>query len=165
MAKPEQCSNCGKPATIHLTQIIDSQIHKVDLCEDCPHKKSVTDSEAFSLADFLLKPQMESLREHARCEHCGFTPADFKKSGRFGCPYCYESFKGMLRPMLSGMHKGLVHSGKSPDNVLRRRAERDELSTVRESLDRAIRDENYEEAAKLRDRLRQLEDRQTATKD
>ena len=165
MAKPEQCSNCSKPATIHLTQIINNQIHKVDLCEDCPHKKSVTDSEAFSLADFLLKPQMDSTREHSSCDHCGFTPADFKKTGRFGCPKCYDSFKGMLRPMLSGMHKGLEHAGKSPDQVIARCAARNELNTVRDALGQAIRDGNYEEAAKLRDQLRQIEENAPANQD
>ena len=59
MAKPEQCSHCKKPATIHLTQIIDNKIHKVDLCEDCPYKQGVTDPEGFSLADFVLKPPGE----------------------------------------------------------------------------------------------------------
>jgi protein arginine kinase activator len=164
MAKPEQCSHCSKPATIHLTQIINNQIHKVDLCEDCPHKNSVTDTEAFSLADFLLKPQtMDSPREHARCEHCGFAPSNFKKTGRFGCPQCYTSFKGMLRPMLSGMHKGLEHKGKVPEKVISRYAERDELRALKQALSKAIEAENYEEAAKLRDRLLRLEEKASST--
>lgn len=165
MAKPEQCSNCKKPATIHLTQIINNQIHKVDLCDDCPHKKTVTDSEAFSLADFLLKPQMDPMREQVRCEHCGFTPADFKKMGRFGCPKCYDSFKGMLRPMLSGMHKGLQHAGKCPEQVIARNKARDKLKNVQSALDEAIREERYEEAAKLRDQLRQIEEKATSPQD
>lgn len=158
MAKPEQCSHCNKPATIHLTQIVDGQIHKVDLCEDCPHKQAVTDPEAFSLADFLLKPQTQMMaRENLKCEACGFTPADFKKLGRFGCPKCYESFKGMLRPMLSNMHKGLEHEGKVPSHVLSRLAFRMELSTLQKALKAAVKAENFEEAARLRDVLRDRE--------
>ncbi len=162
MAKPEQCAHCGKPATIHLTQIVNNQIHKVDLCEDCPHKQNVTDPEAFSLADFLLKPQaLMAAREQAHCDVCGFTPADFKKQGRFGCPHCYESFKGMLRPILGNMHRGLEHEGKVPEHVLQRNAQRMELSALRHALEAAIAAENYEEAAKLRDALRQREHDET----
>ena len=163
MAKPEQCGHCNKPATIHLTQIIDGKIHKVDLCEDCPHKQSVTDPEAFSLADFMLKPQaVVAAQGKFKCDNCGFTPVDFKKLGRFGCPHCYESFKGMLRPMLSSMHKGLEHDGKVPNRVLTRLAHRMELSTLRKALDAAIKAENYEEAARLRDALRDREKQESA---
>jgi protein arginine kinase activator len=52
-----------------------------------------------------------------RCEQCGFTQNDFKKHGRFGCPQCYETFKGMVEPML-GMHKGIRHVGKVPQRAL-----------------------------------------------
>ncbi|MFP4281419.1 MAG: UvrB/UvrC motif-containing protein [Opitutales bacterium] len=162
MAKPEQCGHCKKPATIHLTQIVNNQIHKVDLCEDCPYKQNVTDPEAFSLADFLLKPQvLGSAQDRVRCEVCGFTPADFKKLGRFGCPHCYESFKGMLRPMLTGMHRGLEHQGKVPERVLSRLAYRTELSELRRALDEAVEEENYEEAARLRDLIHQKEASET----
>jgi protein arginine kinase activator len=164
MAKPEQCGHCHKPATIHITQIINGQMHKIDLCEDCPHKQSVTDPEAFSLTDFLLKPQgLLVPREQVKCEHCGFTPAEFKKLGRFGCPHCYESFKGMLRPMLSNMHKGLQHQGKVPHRVLNRLSHRMELGSLRKALEVAVRSENYEEAARLRDILRTRENSEAAS--
>ena len=154
MAKPEQCSHCTKPATIHLTQIVNNQINKVDLCEDCPYKQSATDPEAFSLADFLLEPAaVLSTKDQAKCDYCGFTPADFKKSGRFGCPRCYESFRGILSPMLRGMHKGLQHTGKVPERVLARISRKEEISTLRSQLQAAITAENYEEAAHLRDTL------------
>lgn len=67
--------------------------------------------------------------------------------------------------MLSGMHKGLEHAGKSPDQVIARCAARNELNTVRDALGQAIRDENYEEAAKLRDQLRQIEENAPANQD
>ena len=55
MANPIKCSLCGKPATVHLTQIINNKIHKVDLCEDCAKAKGVTDPAGFSLAVLLIK--------------------------------------------------------------------------------------------------------------
>lgn len=158
MAKPEQCAHCGKPATIHLTQIINNKIHKVDLCEECPHKQGVTDPEGFSLADFLLKPAaMAAATENLRCEHCGFTPSDFKKTGRFGCPHCYESFKGMLKPMLVNMHRDTHHRGKVPEKAVARIEHQAKLGSLRRELEEAIGQEQYEQAARLRDAIRELE--------
>jgi len=154
MAKPEQCSHCTKPATIHLTQIVDNKIHKVDLCEDCPFKEGVTDVEGFSLADFLIKaPVAISNSEALSCPSCGFTPADFKKSGRFGCPDCYDAFDDILGPMLANMHKDIVHRGKVPERALARMSRKRRLDQLERDLKDAIKTENYEEAARLRDQL------------
>lgn len=156
MAKPEQCANCTKPATIHLTQIIDNKIHKVDLCEDCPYKQSVTDPEGFSLADFLLKPPASLTGDSSlQCEVCGFTPKDFKKTGRFGCPHCYDTFRDILEPMLANMHKDVVHRGKVPERALARMSRRRRLDQLESDLQEAIKLENYEDAARLRDLISQ----------
>lgn len=156
MAKPEQCGHCNKPATIHLTQIINNKIHKVDLCEDCPFKQGVTDPEGFSLADFLLNPPVSMGTDQSlQCEACGFTPADFKKSGRFGCPQCYETFKHILDPMLANMHKDVLHRGKVPERALARMSRQRRLDQLESDLQEAVRLENYEEAARLRDALSQ----------
>jgi protein arginine kinase activator len=163
MAKPEQCSHCQKPATIHLTQIINNKIHKVDLCEDCPFKKGVTDPEGFSLADFLLKPPMALGSDAAlQCPGCGFTPVDFKKTARFGCADCYETFAEMLQPMLSNMHKDTVHRGKVPQHALERITRMRELEGMEAALQEAVRSENYEEAARLRDRIHEVREAQQA---
>ena len=152
MAKPEQCSHCTKPATIHLTQIVNNKIHKVDLCEDCPFKKGVTDPEGFSLADFILKPPAELISESLiQCESCGMTPSDFKKTGRFGCPDCYETFSDILEPMLKNMHKDSVHCGKVPAAAIARISRKRRLEQLHSDLKLAIEAENYEEAARIRD--------------
>jgi len=156
MPKPEQCGHCNKPATIHLTQIVNNKIHKVDLCEDCPYKQSVTDPEGFSLADFLLKqPAQLGTDPSIECDACGFTPADFKKSGRFGCPQCYETFSGILKPMLANMHKDVVHRGKVPERALARMSRQRRLHQLEKDLQEAVSTENYEEAARLRDLITQ----------
>lgn len=164
MAKPEQCSHCQKPATIHLTQIINNKIHKVDLCEDCPYKKGVTDPEGFSLADFLLKPPVAlGPGTDMVCPGCGFTPADFKKTARFGCPECYTTFAELLQPMLANMHKDTVHRGKVPRNALQRITRMRQLQDLEQSLQAAVRAEDYERAAELRDTLRELRDAPSTT--
>ena len=158
MNNPLKCDFCSKPATVHLTQIINNKVHKVDLCEECAKLKGVTDPSGFSLADLLLKASLnpESPEGVIRCEQCGFTQADFKKLGRFGCPACYEAFKDVLAPMLSGIHKGSVHTGKVPRTALSRKSLHDRLSKLETDLSEAIKSENYEDAARFRDEINQV---------
>ena len=77
MANPLKCDLCSKPATVHLTQILDNKVHKVDLCEACAQEKGVTDPSGFSLADLLLKTSLnpDPAAGGMRCEQCGFSPA------------------------------------------------------------------------------------------
>ena len=158
MANPLKCDLCSKPATVHLTQILDNKVHKVDLCEDCAQEKGVTDPSGFSLADLLLKASLnpDPSTGGVRCEQCGFAPPDFKKQGRFGCPACYDAFKGILDPMLEGMHKGTVHSGKVPQRALERKTLYDKLTRLEVDLTEAIKAERYEDAARCRDEINEV---------
>ena len=158
MANPLKCDLCSKPATVHLTQILDNKVHKVDLCEECAQEKGVTDPSGFSLADLLLKASLnpEPFGGGIRCEQCGFTPGDFKKQGRFGCPACYTAFKGILDPMLDGMHKGTIHSGKVPRRAQERKSLYDRLTKLEGDLSEAIKAERYEDAARCRDEINQV---------
>lgn len=161
MASSLKCDLCGKPATVHLTQIVNSKMHKVDLCEACAQAKGVTDPGGFSLADLLLKASLnpEGVGAEApvgggtACPACGFTPGDFKKHGRFGCPQCYQTFAGMVSPMLENMHKGVRHAGKVPEKALRRRSLAERVAELEGGLASAVKEERYEDAARLRDEL------------
>ena len=158
MANPLKCDICSKPATVHLTQILDNKVHKVDLCEQCAQEKGVTDPSGFSLADLLLKASLnpDALAGSVRCEQCGFTPSEFKKAGRFGCPACYDALKGILEPMLEGMHKGTTHAGKVPRRAIERRTLHERLSKLEGDLNEAIKAERYEDAARCRDEINQV---------
>jgi protein arginine kinase activator len=158
MASPLKCDLCPKTATVHLTQIVNNKIHKVDLCEACAQAKGVTDPSGFSLSDLLLKASLnpEASSDAMRCEHCGFTQNDFKKHGRFGCPHCYETFNSMIEPMLDNMHKGTSHTGKVPQKALDRKSLYDRLTQLEGNLDAAIKSERYEDAARFRDEINQV---------
>lgn len=158
MANSLKCDICSKPATVHLTQIVNNKIHKVDLCEECAQAKGVTDPSGFSLADLLVKASLnpEPGHEQVRCERCGFTQQDFKRLGRFGCPTCYEAFQGMLDPLLGNMHKGTAHKGKVPRRALERKSLYDRLTSLETELETAIKAERYEDAARFRDEINQL---------
>lgn len=156
MAKPLKCDVCDKPATVHLTQIINNQIHKIDLCEECAEQKGITDPSGYSLADLLVKPDasFDSLEVNALvCPECGCTQREFKKTGRLGCARCYETFSTLVAPALAGMHRGEVHKGKVPQRAAQRKTFLDRLGNLETDLKQAIDSERYEDAARFRDEI------------
>ena len=161
MGQTIQCQNCDELATVHLTQIIQSKIHKVHLCENCAQEKGVTDPEGISLEDLFSKAGLTAdvtLTEgNLVCKQCGLSTRDFRKSGRLGCQSCYSHLWSVVRPMLEGMHKEISHRGKIPRRALERVSAHEELERLGAKLQLAIEEERYEDAASLRDRIRQLE--------
>jgi protein arginine kinase activator len=159
MANPLKCDLCTKPATVHLTQIVNNKVHKVDLCEACAQAKGVTDPSGFSLADLLVKASLNpeaTPTTGLRCERCGCTQADFKKHGRFGCPDCYDAFRSLVEPMLDTMHHGTTHTGKVPARALERKSLYERLTKLELDLTEAVKSERYEDAARTRDEINQV---------
>ena len=157
------CDVCkSQTATVYLTQIVDGNMKKVNLCEACSKEKGVSDPTGFALADLLLglgeSQQVEQTPAVEHCPVCGFTQADFKKTGRLGCSECYETFGEGLGALIKAMHKGTQHSGKVPARLYRNMARTDRLNELRKHLEEAVSKEDYEAAANLRDEIRQLED-------
>ena len=155
------CCICKeREAKVHLTQIVNDKMQKVDLCEQCAKDKGVNDPAGFSLADLLLGLGAAQEMEQAsggpdlKCPHCGFTQADFKKAGRLGCAECYTTFAEGLESLLKSMHKGTQHAGKIPENLRQSRDVSKKLEALQKKLDKAIKDENFEQAAALRDEIK-----------
>lgn len=156
------CMICKqREARVHLTQIDQGKIKKVDLCEQCAKEKGVDDPTGYALADLLLnlgKP-IEATRSTSTvssCKSCGLTATDFKKSGRLGCPDCYATFKDILSGLLESMHRGTRHTGKRPGAGHPPVVASDQLTLLQQQLAEAIAVENYEEAARIRDRIKAL---------
>jgi protein arginine kinase activator len=162
MAKPLKCDLCDESATVHLTQIVNNQIHKIDLCESCAEQKGITDPDGYSLADLLVKPGQEAeepLEVTAGglvCDECGYTQREFKKTGRLGCESCYATFANLLSSALAGMHKGERHTGKVPARAVERKTYEDRLNSLEGDLQLAIEEEHYEDAARVRDEILDL---------
>jgi protein arginine kinase activator len=160
MAENLKCSICDKEATVHLTQIVNNKIHKVDLCESCAQKKGVTDPEGFSLADLMSKGPFTPTSGEAQvvCPTCGQETVDFRRTGRLGCSDCYEVFKSLVVPVLEDMHAGTSHKGKVPTVALSRQSSQLQLKDLQDSLARAIAEEAYEEAATFRDQIKAIKE-------
>ncbi len=157
------CCICKeREATVHLTQIAGDKMQKVDLCEECAKTKGVNDPTGFSLADLLLglgasqELEQSSGGAELKCGRCGFTQADFKKAGRLGCPECYKTFADGLEGLLKTMHKGIHHAGKVPEAFRQTRDLSDRLKGLQKKLAKAVEDENFEQAALLRDEIKQM---------
>jgi protein arginine kinase activator len=162
------CDICAeKQANVFFTQIVGDQVKKVNLCEDCSKHKGVTDATSYALAEMLLgmgeseTKTTSSPSNPARtpgeptCESCGFGHSDFKKAGRLGCPHCYDLFRGEIEALLKNIHKGVRHVGKVPARAAAQGVVQ-HLNDLKVQLSRAIENEQFEEAARLRDEINKL---------
>ncbi|MFH0739248.1 MAG: UvrB/UvrC motif-containing protein [Candidatus Omnitrophota bacterium] len=161
------CDICNKnSATVHLTEIIDDQMNELHLCEECARQKSVQMEQQFGLSDLLAglaefnKPALEKEAQDLKCPNCALTYNDFKKMGRLGCGECYSAFKKYLGPLLKRIHGSNLHVGKSPLKVSGGLKKKIDLSGLRQKLQKAVEAEAFEEAARLRDQIREFEKKQ-----
>ncbi len=157
------CDVCNdKHATVYFTQIIDGQMQKVNLCEGCAAEKGVTDPTGFALADLLLgvgsDAKLGGGEGERVCPSCGFGQAEFKKTGRFGCSDCYTTFNDGLDSLVKAMHRGSEHVGKVPTRYRATKHFTDRIAELKRRLKIAINDENFEEAARLRDEVKEAEE-------
>jgi len=150
---------------VHLTKIIRGRTQEIHLCDACSHLNDLflpEDSSEINvpaLVQFLVGqtpavPSESPTSPEEVCPHCGTKYSAFRVEGRLGCPHEYEVFRDRLEPLLEKIHRRLEHCGKIPS---RRRPMlvRKELETWRIELAGMIASENFEEAARLRDRIRE----------
>ncbi len=158
------CGICGKnEATVHLTEIVNDKMTKLHLCEGCAKEKGAEMEEHFGMSDLLagladLGANLEpGTMSDMKCLVCGFTYQDFKKMGRLGCGDCYEAFKKQLDPLLKRIHGANRHIGKIPLMVGKNLKGNRIIQDMKIQLERAIVAEKFEEAARLRDMIRDME--------
>ncbi|MFH1046325.1 MAG: UvrB/UvrC motif-containing protein [Candidatus Omnitrophota bacterium] len=161
------CNICHKnEATVHLTEIIDNQITELHLCEECAREKGAQMEQHFGLSDLLagladLGQQFEMVgKTESKCPNCGLTYEDFRRVGRLGCSECYQAFQESLSVLLKRIHGSTQHLGRTPERKAQPPAEekkQSESEVLRAKLQRAIKMEEFEEAAQLRDKIRTLE--------
>lgn len=161
------CDDCKKrPASMHLTKIINNQKIEKYLCEQCAKASGempfIMESK-FSVQD-LLKGMfnyglLDSAPQNAEksCEHCGMTYSDFSRTGKVGCSQCYTVYGQRLEPIVRRIQGSAIHTGKIPKRAGGDIERRQRLKNLRNKLEQHIRLEEYEQAAKVRDEIRNLE--------
>lgn len=160
------CEVCKEnDVVITVTEIDGNDVRQVRLCEQCAAERGLqtaTASPSPAVTDFLQSVQQHispTQTDAVRCSFCSSTLRDFRQTGRLGCPYCYTAFEQSLRELLRKVHGHAQHRGRdyggaqgAPDAPVPVSPDR-----LRERLERAIRNEEFELAATLRDQLRAIE--------
>jgi len=165
------CQECGKKqATLHFTKILNGEKTEFHICEACAREKGELipgTPNGFSihnllsgLLDFEPSSGNNPLTPKAppsRCEHCGLTYSQFSKIGRFGCSSCYKHFGEKLDPLFKRVHGSTLHTGKVPKRSGGLIKHKREIESLKKELLLRIENEEFEEAAQLRDEIRELE--------
>jgi protein arginine kinase activator len=156
-----KCQKCPKAATLHITEVMgEEQFEELHLCEECANK-------------YLYEPQKGgkgavpgsadegeeiSALNQRECPNCGIKFVEFRNSGRLGCPEDYKEFREELSTLLENIHGETRHCGKVPRRQPQNKQAYSELMQLRKQLQQAVTKEAYEDAARLRDRIRKLEE-------
>ena len=163
-----QCQICkDREATIHLTEITGGVRTEMHICEHCAMEQGIAVKSHMPVNELLSEllasaPADEELFDltdkKTSCEYCGFTLEQFRKEAVLGCPHDYEVFEKSLLPLIAKAHDGkTTHRGKVPSRTPKDAKKQAELLNLRQRLETAVQAEDYESAAKLRDKINQLE--------
>ena len=155
------CQRCPKQATLHITEVLgEDRFEEVHLCEGCA-KKYLYESQQKKTSPSDEAEAVEVVEQAPagpRCPECGISFLEFRNHGRFGCPHDYDEFKADLLPLMESVHGDVRHAGKTPRRAPRTKTAQAELTQLRQRLQALVTEENYEEAARVRDRIKQLEE-------
>ena len=163
-----QCQNCKtNTATIHLTEISGGDRKEMHICESCAAEQGIIVKSQIPINELLSgllasTPSEDELSGSAetklQCPRCGLTLEDFRKEAVLGCPYDYEIFEKPLSSLIENVQNGkTVHCGKVPSRAPADAKKQIELLNLKKQLEEAVKAENYELAAKLRDQIEQTE--------
>jgi protein arginine kinase activator len=155
-----KCEKCPKQATLHITEILgEDRYEEHHLCEQCAHEYiyEPDGKKSGKTLEGLDDEELGALNQR-QCPQCGMKFIEFRNSGRLGCPHDYEAFAEELLPLLENIHGDTRHCGKTPRRLPQTRQTQSELTRLRRQLQDAVSQEAYEEAAKIRDQIRLLEE-------
>lgn len=157
------CQNCQqRPANVQFTQIKNNTKVDIYLCDQCAKEMSQSEFiSPFGFNDLFNGLFGSHIRQEPpvslKCSNCGMEYNEFLKTSRLGCAQCYKSFEKKLDPIIKRLHGNAKHQGKVPKRVSSNISVSNELQKLKSLLGEKIKAEEYEEAAKIRDRIRSLE--------
>lgn len=161
------CQDCHKAqASVFLKAAINNKVTEMHLCAACALKRSekhAGEQEPHGLGPMggFVKELLPSERKPLACGECGLRYAEFRESGRLGCPACYRYFGTQMRELLTRIHGSCSHTGRGYRDSLSELSARErgeKLAALREALKAAVAREDFEAAARLRDAVKELGD-------
>jgi protein arginine kinase activator len=159
-----KCQKCHNTATFHITEIlVEEQFEELHLCELCAQKylyeaHAKPSGPKAALAEQLSETDESAAMNAQECSLCGISFMEFRNTGRLGCPNDYYEFRSELLPLLENIHGETRHCGKTPRRMPRTQQTQSELMQLRNQLKQAVQREDYEDAARIRDRIKSLEE-------
>lgn len=168
-----KCEVCQeREASVHLTNYLNGQKAEIHLCQQCAIEKGYLDAddESYTIQDLLsgffnaqanlaTKDESNQRTEHQLvCPQCQMTYQRFNKIGKFGCSKCYQNFSSFLNPIFRRLHSGNTsHTGKIPKRQHVHLQHQRLIQNYRDQLQEFVKEEKFEEAAELRDKIKDLE--------
>ncbi len=154
------CEECGQnPATVVITVLVSGETATKHLCKGCVSKiqNSIQQGDIQSFLSSLMSSiNQEEKALKLTCSRCQLTYEEFQKTGKLGCAQCYEDFRDQLKPLLLRIHGRSQHAGRMPIISSKAQEKKNLIASLRSRMDKAVAAENFEEAAQLRDQLKQL---------
>lgn len=167
------CDDCKKrEATVHLKQVVNKQKVSLSLCDECAERRGFTNplQGVFPLADFLTSmvgevgAQVSEKLADISCPACGLTYETFARTGKLGCGECFNAYREPLADLLRKVHGSNLHRGKRHyTNGTSAMEPLKEEARLKDELQKAIKSEDFERAAQLRDTLREVRRKLQAT--
>lgn len=158
------CEKCGKNhATTHIRSVVNGIVREMNLCGYCAASEGYTSISQNSLAGMLASmfgdvSTSGLSTKTEKCPVCGAVFSDIAQRGRMGCAECYKTFNNELLPYLKRVHGSTKHAGKVPNSApLIVKPKGDTVESLRMELNRLVSEEKYEEAAIIRDKIREME--------
>lgn len=153
MSAAKQCAQCQQPATWFVSLVKNGQVTTMACCEHHATELGWTQAGAHGFLDEADATTPAGAIGAKGCPACGFTLRDWKRTGRFGCPECYDTFKVQILPALERLHTDTFHRGKFPRRLANPALIANRMRELQEQLDRQVQAERYEEAAQTRDEM------------
>lgn len=163
------CPYCKeREATIHYTEVINGNVNKIHICEECAKKKGIDAELPFSFSDVFsaLSKGIDQITQSPAaatdaklaCPVCSMQIQDLLKQGRMGCAECYETFEAIVKDILHNVQKSPSHIGKTPKKFVRSADVKRRITEREKALKQAISEERYEDCVILRDEIRKLKE-------
>lgn len=162
------CERCNEnPANVRLTQVINNIKTELNVCEKCAaemQQQTWGFGSEYNLQKFLSglmghEPMTNiSKRKSISCPQCGMRDIQLAKGGLVGCAHCYDTFKNQVLPLIKRIHGTMQHVGKVPERSGGKAKINKKIRDLQTKMRSAIENEEFEEAATLRDEIRALEE-------
>lgn len=158
------CDVCKKnQATSHVRSVVNGELTEMWLCSNCAKEMGYNSFFGDMASDFssflgsFLGDGLPSRTSATRCTKCGSSFAEIARSGKVGCPQCYTEFYNELLPSIRKIHGNTEHTGKTASMAGPKAQIAGKLEKTKEELAKAVKAQNFELAAKLRDEIKELE--------